>query len=193
MNNKNIVLTSLLITSLSVSSAVMAKSPSWNNIGLVYTSVDIDDTDYEPSGFTLSGSHLVSDDVYVYGTYLSVEDYIFSTDLEITTLNLGLGYRYALNATTDVFGQISYLNAEAKADGLSEDENGYSLAIGIKSMLTDNVEGIIGASRDSLDGESETSLSLGLSYFVNEKFSIGAGYTFADDAKILNVGVKFHF
>jgi opacity protein-like surface antigen len=191
--NKNLLLTSLLLTTISISSAAMAKAPSWNNIGLGYINVDIDDTDYEPSGFVLSGSHLLNDNVYVHASYQSAEDDLFGDDLEISTLNLGLGYRHSLNATTDLFGQVSYLNAEAEYSGQSEDENGYSLAIGVKSMLIDNLEGGISATRVSLDGESETAINVGLSYFINDQFSIGAGYSFADDAKTLAVGVKVHF
>jgi len=191
--NKNLLLTSLLLTSISISSAVMAKAPSWNNIGLGYINVDIDDTDFEPSGFVLSGSHLLNDNVYVHALYRSAEDDLFGDDLEISTLNLGLGYRHSLNATTDLFGEVSYLNVEAEFSGQSEDENGYSLTVGVKSVLIDNLEGALSATRDSLDGESETAINVGLSYFLNEQFSVGVGYSFADDAKILNVGVRFHF
>lgn len=191
--NKNLLLTSLLLSTLSISSTAMAKAPSWNNVGFGYASYDIDNTDYEPTGFVLSGSHLVSENIYVHAKYISAEDDIYGSDLEVSTINLGLGYRHSLNATTDLFGEVSYLNAELEFNGYSEDESGYSLAIGAKSMLVDNVEGVISATRDSLDGESETAISLGFSYFINEQFSVGVGYSFADDANVLNIGAKLHF
>lgn len=190
---KKLLFTSLLLSALSTSTVAIAKSPSWNNVGVGYINVDIDDVDYEPSGFALFGSHLVNENIYVHAKYLSTEDDIFGEDLEITTLNLGLGYRHSLNVATDLFGEVSYLSADAEYNNQSEDENGYSLAIGVKSMLTENVEGVLSASRDSIDGESDTAINLELSYFVSEQFSFGAGYSFSDEANSLSLGIKVHF
>jgi long-subunit fatty acid transport protein len=193
MINKSLVLTTLLLSALSVSTVSMAKSPSWNNVGLGYVSVDIDDSDFEPTGFILSGSKLINDNVYVNGSYRVVSEDIFDEELEVSTFNIGLGMRHGLNETTDLFGQVSYLKADVEFDNFSDDESGYSLAAGVKSMLSDNFEVVVQATRDSLDGESETAFGIGGAYYLNDTFSIGANYQVADDADILTVGVRAHF
>jgi hypothetical protein len=193
MKNKSLALTTILFATLSVSTISIAKSPSWNNIGVGYVSVDIEDSNFEPTGFTLLGSKLINDNVYLHGNYRLVSEDVNNNDVEISTLNLGLGVRHGLDETTDLFGQISYLNAEIEVDNFSDDENGYSLAAGVKSMLSDNFEVMIKATRDSLDGESETAFGIDASFYLNEKVSIGAGYQIADDVNVLTVNIKTHF
>lgn len=193
MKNKSLALTTILFATLSVSTISIAKSPSWNNIGVGYVSVDIEDSNFEPTGFTLLGSKLINDNVYLHGNYRLVSEDVNNNDVELSTLNLGLGVRHGLDETTDLFGQISYLNAEIEVGNFSDDENGYSLAAGVKSMLSDNFEVMVKATRDSLDGESETAFGIGASFYLNEKVSIGAGYQIADDINVLTVNIKAHF
>ncbi|AOW75612.1 hypothetical protein A3Q34_01165 [Colwellia sp. PAMC 20917] len=193
MKNKSLALTTLLFTTLTVSTLSMAKSPSWNNIGVGYVSVDIKDSDFEPTGFTFLGSKLINDNVYFHGKYRLVSEEVYDEDIDLSTWNLGLGIRHGLNETTDLFGQVSYLNAEIEYDNTSEDENGYSLGAGVKSMLSDNFEVVVQATRDSLDGESETAFGIAAAFYLNETVSIGAGYQIADDANLLTIDIKAHF
>ena len=193
MKNKSLALTTLLFATLSVSTISMAKSPSWNNIGVGYVSVDIKDSNFEPTGFILSGSMLINDNVYFHGNYRFVLEELYDEDLDISTFNLGLGVRHGLNETTDLFGQVSYLNAEVEYDSTSDDENGYSLAAGVKSMISDNFEVVVQATRDSLDGESETAFGVGADFYLNETVSIGAGYQITDDANLITIEIRAHF
>ena len=107
----------LLVATLlfSIGAAQAGQSIRWNNASLLYQSVDVDGE--ELTGIGLSGTKLVSDKVFLTSNYTSVSDSfeVFGSkvDLDLNTLALGLGYRYEVSNTTDLYGVFSYRDVEA--------------------------------------------------------------------------------
>jgi hypothetical protein len=204
---RNTLLTIALI-SASLSSSVLADShisgetstvasPNWNYIQGSYASADV--IGFEPSGFAVNGSHLIGDNFFLMGDYnlLSEDVSGFDLDVDYAQLSLGLGYRYAVNSSSDVYVAVSYEDVTFELSGndskLKSSENGYGVQVGVRSMVTDNIELSGSLGMVSIDSESDTAYDLGANYFFNESFSAGVGYSSWDDIDITSLNVRYSF
>lgn len=100
-----------------------------------------------------------------------------------------------MSERTDFFATLSYLNAKASARGFeSVDEDGYGVALGIRSMLTDSFElnGSIGYA-DLGDGADGTSFNAGALYSFTENFAIGFDIGVDEDVTLYGIGARFYF
>ena len=124
-----------------VSAASFAAAPAWDFVQASYVMTDFDDADlnYEPDGFAISASKLVTDDAFVTGSYSIQNDDIFGSEIDFDRLSLVLGYRYALSGTTDFFGIVSYEDVEISGSGESESEDGYGLTAGVSYETSDDL------------------------------------------------------
>ncbi len=185
-----------LAVALSVASTgAFAAAPAWDFVQGSYITTDFDESDfeYEPDGFAISASKLVTDDVFVTGEYSQQNDDILGIEVDLDMLTLGLGYRYAISNTTDLFGIVSYEKVEISGSGESEDEDGYGLTAGARSMVTDNVE-LRGAIKFiDTDRGSDTSFLVGADYFFSPAFAVGVSYETSDDLSTLGLNARYNF
>jgi opacity protein-like surface antigen len=190
---KKVVLGSVLL--LAMSSVHAAESPRWDSAALSYQSADLDGD--KLNGFGLSGSKLLGTNVFVSGSYSSVSDKEYGVNWDYNTMSLGLGYRTALTQNTDFFGVVSYedVELEASSGGFSDSgsENGYGLAVGVRSMLTDKFELNGGFKYIDIAEESDTALSVGALYNFTNQFSAGVGITKSDDIDTVSVSAVYYF
>ena len=195
---KKFLQVSLLSAAALASSHAFANSPSWDYVELQYVQFDVDDIDVEPSGFGINGSVLVSENVFLTGSTAFTSDDFQGVDFDYDTLELGIGYRYAISDRTDWYASLSYANVEAKASASgfgssTVDEDGFDIETGIRSMLTEKFE--LGADISYLDlgDEDETTFTVEATYLVSESVGIDLGYGIASDVNTLNLGVRFEF
>lgn len=192
------------VTAIAAFSAnTFAASPAWNFVEGAYVKADIEGEDFEsePDGFGATASFLLNENIFVMGKYSRLSDDIRvlngDVDMNYNQASLGLGYRHPISATTDIFGAVSYEYIELEADGFgqsdSTDEDGYGLAGGIRSMLTNNVELNGTLAYVDIDDESETSLGLSAYYYFNTNFAAGLGYTFGDEADTYQASLRYAF
>ena len=75
----------------------------------------------------------------------------------------------------------------------SEDADGNAIFAGVRAMAATKVElnGFI--SRTKIEGDSTTSMSFGASYYIDQLFSIDAGYSFDKDGDSLRFGATKYF
>lgn len=185
----------LLLTTLVASPIAFAKTPNFNFVSGGYLDGDIDGEGAD--GWTIDGSTLVSENVFLSGQYQTVGDSENGLDVDINWLSAGVGYRTAISASTDFYGLVTYENLEAEAsyrgNSASEDENGYGLSVGVRSMVSDSIEldGRLGYI--DIADESETSISVGARFHMNESFSFGANYTSLDDLDLISATVRYSF
>jgi len=197
--NKNIITSVLLATSLLTANVALAETaPSWDLVQISYASLEIDEADeLDFTGFNLSGSKLINENVFVLASYTALSDSYEGVDLNVDTYAIGVGYRYGLNNTTDIYGSVSFQGAELKASGNGEsdsiDDTGYGLAVGIRSMVTDQVELSAAISYVSIDSESDTAFSAAAFYNINDQFSVGAGFSTSSDASGYNLTARYSF
>ena len=173
-----------------------AASPSYDFVKAGYVQADIEDAgDFEPTGFQIQGVKSLNESVYITGRYGQLGEDVAGVDIDLDYASAGIGYRYGLTAKTDFFGEVTYeyVNLDVELDGISgEDDNGYGVTAGIRSMLTEQFE-LRGAIRYIDIEEDDTAFEIGADYFFTPQFSFGATYVIADDVDLLGVSARYTF
>lgn len=189
--NKTLLASALLLTAIS---AHAVDAPQWNQVSFGAVSADIDGLDDKLTGVALSGSFLLNDNIFIGGRAESTDTDIRvngqNVNAEVNRSHIGIGYRHAVSDVTDVYGKVSAENYEVKATlrntSVSQDASGGSLELGLRSLVTENVELGAAASfiRLSDDGESDSDTILNAfgAYHFNDKFSLALGYSTMDGA-----------
>ena len=173
-----------------------AASPSYDFVKAGYVQADIEDAgDFEPSGFQIQGFKSLNENVYLTGRYGQLGEDVSGVDIDLDYASAGVGYRYGLTQNTDFFGEVTYeyVNLDIELDSISgEDDNGYGITAGIRSMLSEQFE-LRGAIRYIDIEEDETAFEIGADYFFTPQFSFGATYVIADDVDLLGVSARYTF
>ncbi len=186
----------IIISALTITTASLAADgPSWNFIGASYLDADIDGLDeLSPTGYGLEGSFLASENIIIYAGYSSISDEIMGIDTEVNSTNIGIGYRFEVSDNADFAIGAGYAGAEACIDGYEcFDDSGYSLLANYKVMLSDKLELSLMADYVGISDESETGFGIEVAYFFTNEFSLGLGFSTADDVDMLGVTVAIHF
>ncbi|WP_067014064.1 porin family protein [Marinomonas spartinae] len=205
---KKTLLTTALLAS--ISSAYAADAPQWNQLSIGYVNGTLEQSgssDIDLNGAAISGSILLNDSVFLAGRFESTSGDINisnrNVDVDVRRGEFGLGYRYGVTSTTDVYAKLSgiYYEVEASLGNISakEDTNGGQLEAGIRSMITPNVE--LGASAayikysDVDDGEDDNDKNLNIfaAYHFNDKWSAGLGYSKMDDVHFTELKGTYAF
>ncbi|MEC9334158.1 MAG: outer membrane beta-barrel protein [Pseudomonadota bacterium] len=173
-----------------------AASPSYDFVKAGYVQADIEDAgDFEPSGFQIQGFKSLNENVYLTGGYGQLGEDVSGVDIDLDYASAGVGYRYGLTQNTDFFGEVTYeyVNIDVELDSISgEDDNGYGITAGIRSMLSEQFE-LRGAIRYIDIEDDETAFEIGADYFFTPQFSFGATYVIADDVDLLGVSARYTF
>ena len=173
-----------------------AASPSYDFVKAGYVQADIEDAgDFEPTGFQIQGFKSLNENVYLTGRYGQLGEDVSGVDIDLDYASAGVGYRYGLTQNTDFFGEVTYeyVNLDIELDSISgEDDNGYGITAGIRSMLSEQFE-LRGAIRYIDIEEDETAFEIGADYFFTPQFSFGATYVIADDVDLLGVSARYTF
>lgn len=181
---------------------VFAMSPafagdlSYNFIEIGYQEAELDDDlagfSFDGDGFGIGGSFEVGESWFI-GVGYSTIGFDFGIDLD--QISVGGGYHAGMSDRTDFFATLSYLSVEVSASGFgSVDEDGYGVAVGVRSMLTDNVElnGSLGYS-DLGDGADGTAFNVGALYSFTESFAVGFDIGIEEDVTLYSLGGRFYF
>ena len=173
-----------------------AASPSYDFVKAGYVQADIEDAgDFEPTGFQIQGFKSLNENVYLTGRYGQLGEDVSGVDIDLDYASAGVGYRYGLTQNTDFFGEVTYeyVNLDVELDSISgEDDNGYGITAGIRSMLSEQFE-LRGAIRYIDIEDDETAFEIGADYFFTPQFSFGATYVIADDVDLLGVSARYTF
>lgn len=161
-----------------------------------YQEAELDDDlagfSFDGDGFGIGGSFEVGESWFI-GVGYSTIGFDFGIDLD--QISVGGGYHAGMSDRTDFFATLSYLSVEVSASGFgSVDEDGYGVAVGVRSMLTDNVElnGSLGYS-DLGDGADGTAFNVGALYSFTESFAVGFDIGIEEDVTLYSLGGRFYF
>lgn len=176
-------------------SAQAEQAPRWDFISASYISIDMEDL--EPTGLGVSGSKLLSEDLFAVASYSMASDDYAGVDIDVDTFSLGLGLRHGLSATTDLYGVLSYekWDVDASAGGFSQSASDDAIGLegGLRSMVAENLElsGFVGAIANSDD--SEAVFGVGARYFFNHNLAAGLGYETSDDVDTTSLSLSYFF
>jgi len=197
MKKRVLVLASALL--LPIGSHQAAESIRCDTASFSCQSLDVDRD--KLTGFGVSGTKLISEDFFIVGSYSFVSDDVdvfrSKVDIDFNTQYLGLSYLQAMSDNTNLFGIISYqdVDIDASFQENSEDksENGYGLQVGMRSLVTENIELRSSLSFAEIADASETGFDFSAMYHFTEQFSAGAGYGKSDDIDSLSLSAVLFF
>ncbi len=180
MNKK--ILTGALLSTLSF--AVLADNPSFDYIDLGYSNWDADNLS-SIDGFELKGSTSINDNWYIAGDYNRVSRH--GSSLSYSTL--GFGYKNNFSDTSTFFAELDYANINPE---FSSSSNGYEVTIGLRSMVTPQLELKGAVEYIDTDG-SNTAFVAGAAYNFTDTIAAYLDYKVDSDLNRLGVGVRFNF
>jgi hypothetical protein len=104
------------------------------------------------------------------------------------------GYFYPLNEELDFVVTFGWVDAEVSSGGLSADDDGLSLAGGVRHAVNDEIEVEAMLSHVNFDdGGSDTGVELRGRYFFNEAFAVTAQLDLGKDIETFRIGIRYQF
>lgn len=183
----------LVLLSAAIAAPALADGMSYSFVEAAFVNTEIDNgsVDVDGDGFAIGGSFEINDAVFIIASF-STQDFDFGIDLN--QFSVGFGGRYPINETVDVFGTLSYVDAELDTNFGDADDNGYSIGAGLRGRVGESVElqgGITFLDLD--DSGSDTAFAFGGRYYVTEQFAVGAGIELGDDVTSWDIGARIEF
>ena len=177
-----------------MSTPALAEQPSYDFFELTWQHVELDDSfvDIDGDGFGLSGSFEIAENWHVIAGY---SDLGLSFGADLKELAFGAGFHTAIAENTSVYADLAWVNLEVDIGGFgSADDSGLGAAVGIRSLVTENVELQGSLSYVDLgDGLDGTSFGVGAWYHFSDSFALGVIGDFEDDASAWGVSGRFFF
>lgn len=127
-------LTSLLAAGLMAPAFAAAQNLNYNYVdaGLAFYPDFEDETFF---GLDATGSFAITPDVFVFGGMKYLTD-----DVDLIAFHIGPGYRFALDARTDIYGGLTLEYQEVDYDNGSEDDTALGVRGGLRHRLTQELE-----------------------------------------------------
>ena len=187
------------VTSLVAAAALLpviaqADGFSYSYLEGAYINTDVDQFNEDIDGFALRGSYELTPNVFLFGSYSDQSTSVFGTDIGLESFELGAGYAWPLSKTLDLYGKLGYVHANIDTPGPDVDDDGYTLAGGIRGRFAEDFE-LEGSLNyvDLSDWGDDTSLGLAARYFFTPQFAVGVEGDFGDDANTYGVNVRWNF
>ena len=171
--------------------AAMADGMSYSYVDAGYAQTDIDGVGPSADGFGLRGSVGFAQNWFAFADYSSQS--VQGIDLE--SIGVGLGGHYGLTDALDLVGRVGYFEVNLDAPGgISADDDGYSLDLGLRGRVTEGVELEGGVNYTDLsEGGDDTALFVGGRFHFNKTWAVGAEYASGDDSSSIIAYVRASF
>jgi hypothetical protein len=162
---------------------------------LGYQRVDFDNfSENEDAGY-LNGSLALDDRLFLVadGSYGTIDT--SGPNIDVTTLDAGLGFHTPLNQQVDFVAQVAYVWWKVDAGRFGhDDEDGIGLRGGLRAMVTPKLELNGGVSYVDLSGgDDNTSAYFGAVYNLTEVLSLSGNVDVGDNLTTYGVGLRMYF
>jgi hypothetical protein len=171
---------------------------SYNYAELSYADVDLDDTSIGLQRYRLAGSFLVIPSVFVTGGYTFERSDSFdfggaNDSLEISTINLGLGYRLGLSETVDFKAELGALRQEFEFDDLKDDDTGFQLGVGLRAAVSPRFELAGDATYVDVFEDDDTIISASGLFHVSKIFAVSLDLESASESQSYGLTGRLNF
>ena len=195
-----VALVALFASLILVAQPIRAQDVSYNYLDAAYARVDIDDYSEDADGYLLRAAFEITDNVFLFGGYsdLTVDlrgfDVFLGETIDLREYDFGVGYAWPVGYASSLYGKLSYVSTESEFFGGSFDDDGYGLALGLRTRPAMHVEleGYVDYV-DLSDLGDETSFGAAARFFVTPQFALGAEVVFSDDATSFGGGFRWHW
>ncbi len=187
----NLKFTHAIVASVALAPlAAQAEGFSYSYLEAGYVEADIDGVSRNADGFAIGGSVELTDQVFMFASYGELS--LGPVDLE--TYRVGGGYAWPVSSKTDIFGTVSYVKAEADAFGLSGDDDGYGLGVGVRQRVGRQFE-LSAAIQyvDLSDSGDDTSFGVAARWYFLDKLSLGLAVDVSDDVETYGASLRWDF
>lgn len=154
-----------------------------------YQSVDFDGADAD--GFAFAGSFDFGNQFYGFGEYESID--LDDVNVDVSGLQLGVGYHYEISPATDLIAELAFVSADIDAGAAGDDDTGYSLGFGLRSMVSPQVELFGKAEYVNVFDDGDTGFEFGGFYYFGNGFAAGASYENVDDVDGFKITGRYTF
>ncbi len=175
---------SLLLIAGIFNSSVYASDVKYNYVEARYI-LDAEANNVDGDGVLIGGSIKVRSDIYAFASYETL-DLDFNNDID--TFTLGAGYIYPLNAHWDANFSLALVNIDTN----NNDDTGFSLAAGVRGMLTPKIEGRAALTYIDVN-DNDTFITLGGDYFFSPNLSVGLEADLSGDLDTISIGARYYF
>ncbi len=183
----------ILFVGVSVSGVSLAEDVSYTYARLNYvnTELDVGPVDVDGDGLQLDGSYGFMKNAFAFGSYSDVE---FDGDVDASQFDLGAGYRHAIRPRIDLVGRVGYTRMDVSASGFDGDDDGLLFSGGVRSRMTDKIEGRAALNYRVMDeSDNDTEFEFGGDYYVTERISVAAALCLGDDMTTWSFGGRYAF
>ncbi len=182
--------TLLLALGLVLASTASAQSPGQPSLDYSYAEFRFVDVDVAGGdGFSIGGSFEMNGNWFILG---SLTDIGFNNDVDSFTIEFGGGYIWPYRSDWDLLATVQYINTDVDTPGGSVDDNGLSLAGGIRGRIAPQFE-VRGSVNHVTIGDDDTFIEIAGDYYFNREFAAGLSFDVGGDVDTFTVGVRWFF
>lgn len=180
---------------LLLAATALGQTPSYNFVEGGYQRVDLDGdfgADLDGDGFRIGASYETATHWHVFGSFASTG---LDFDIDLDTLTLGGGYHADISPISSFYANLAFIDADVGASGIgSASESGYGIKVGLRSMVSDELEleGYIGYV-DLGGGADGTGIGGSALYHFGGNFAAGLTIDLEEDATAYALGVRMYF
>jgi hypothetical protein len=182
----------------------------YDHVQLSYHHFDIDGLDHDVDGFGLSGSLLLTDNIFLVLNWWdvsgsgSIEDNIFGIERmrsDFSHLDLRAGYRHPIADKLEITvtggfargsGEVRISFDDGNSERVRDSDDGFVLGLGLRYLLREDLE--LGVTLDHFDIDAgDTVFGINGIWNVTPAFSVGLGWATEGDYDQLSLFGRLYF
>lgn len=186
--NKSVIALALLAAAVPFAAAAQSApgALNYNYVEAGYMATKGDGS-VKADGWGVNASAALTANVHLFGGYDTQK--IDKSPVDVGHWRIGAGYNHALSPRTDLVSRAAYERYNISHGGDKVD--GYSVEVGARSLLVDNLEGYAFAGyEDGRDFKGDFYGRLGANYRFSPNWSVTGNVKFADGAHQWFVGPR---
>lgn len=163
-----------------------------------YQHADFDDSFLSGKGLVTRGFVQIKEHglFYVSGGAANVEENFYGSRFEYTAtnINLGLGGRFPLTHSTDLFAVAGPTFVHYDFGGReTEKDTGLFAAGGVRAAIGGQFDVSVFVDYTNFDGYDDTTINFEGRYWFNQRFALAASFSPDSDVNVFNIGFSVAF